>query len=410
MNAILQRLGVYACLAWRISALSVLGFIWFEILLVFFSKMAPRLSYLTMHRSIANDPPCPAPECDFSQFWPAGILARTAHFSALYDPSAFWSVRQDLFFAGVSRIDWIYPPPMLLPAMLISHIPFETAFIVWSLTQAVVAILLLRWARLSWPIIIVTFLSPASLWGLELGQTGFLTNCFFLAGLLMVSRTEWRAGMVLGLLVFKPQAGILAPLALLAGRHNRTLIAAGVLVAFVLLLTTCFVGLTVWAPFFVLGHTAAQAILQASFGIGYQQFGVSVFWMLRSFGLGLPLAYVLQLASALLASGLTWHLWRIEGDKTRRIALTVCLSLLVTPYGFTYDMAAYSAALAMLAAQRGWRVDVLDAFFWLWPGLCPVVVMKTGLLLTPVVVTMAVVRMWGQASPLPMRAAVLPRA
>ena len=131
--------------------------------------------------------------------------------------------------------------------------------------------------------------------------------------------------------------------------------------------------------------------------------------MLRSFGLGLSVAYTVQIVSALIAAGLTWRLWRTEGDATRRVALTVCLSLLVTPYGFTYDMTAYSAVLAMLAAQRGWRIGVSDAFFWLWPGLCPVVVMKTGLLLTPLVVTMAVVRIWGVPH-LPVRAAVLPRA
>ena len=148
---------------------------------------------------------------------------------------------------------------------------------------------------------------------------------------------------------------MLAPVALLAGRHIRAVIAAGVLVVFMLLLIA---GVAVWAPFFVAGRHAAQAILQAPFGIGYQQFGVSVFWMLRSFGLGLSVAYTVQIVSALIAAGLTWRLWRTEGDATRRVALTVCLSLLVTPYGFTYDMTAYSAVLAMLAAQRGWRIRV----------------------------------------------------
>ncbi len=79
------------------------------------------------------------------------------------------------------------------------------------------------------------------------------------------------------------------------------------------------------------------------------------------------------------------------------MALTVCLSLLATPYGFTYDMVAYSLALTMLAEARGWRIDPLDALAWLWPALCPVVVMRTGLLLTPLVVTMVSGRIWWRA-------------
>src|ERR1700730_9610424 len=88
---------------------SMLGLIWCTIFGVFLDKMVPRFGYLTAHRAIANDPPCMAPECNFSKFWPAGLLARSAHYLILYDPSAFWLVRQKLFFLGLSRIDWIYP-------------------------------------------------------------------------------------------------------------------------------------------------------------------------------------------------------------------------------------------------------------------------------------------------------------
>jgi alpha-1,2-mannosyltransferase len=409
MDVVWKRLSAHARLIWPLAIYSVLGFIWCIIFGVFLDKVVPRFRYLTTHSAVANDPPCATPECDFSQFWPAGLLARNAHYLTLYDPSAFWSAQQKLFFVGVGRADWLYPPPMLLPTMLVSYFPFETAFFVWSLAQALAAVWLLRWARLPWAVIIITFISPAALWNFELGQTGLFVNCCFLAGLLMSSRAEWRAGMAIGLLVFKPQAGMLAPVALLAGRHMRAVIAAGLMVVFVLFLTTFFTGIAVWAPFFISGRHAAQAILQAPFGIGYQQFGVSVFWMLRSFGLGLPVAYAVQIVSAFSAASLSWRLWRTEGDAMRRVALTVCLSLLVTPYGFTYDMTAYSAVLVMLVAQRGWRIGVSDAFFWLWPGLCPIVVMKTGLLLTPLVITMAVVRIWGMPH-LPVRAAVLPRA
>jgi len=51
-------------------------------------------------------------------------------------------------------------------------------------------------------------------------------------------------------------------------------------------------------------------------------------------------------------------------------------------------------ALAALAARRGWRIDVLDALLFLWPAFCPIVFMRTGVLLTPAVVAVAAARVF----------------
>jgi hypothetical protein len=143
--------------------------------------------------------------------------------------------------------------------------------------------------------------------------------------------------------------------------------------------------------------------------------GVSVLWMMRSFGLGLGISYAVQCAAAALAAGLIWKLWqRPKFCQTERMALTVFLSLLATPYGYVDDMVAYSIALTMLAQARGWRIDVLDVLLWLWPALCPVIFDKTGILLTPLVIAIAIARTWQRAgmavAHLPRGAAVLPRA
>ena len=68
------------------------------------------------------------------------------------------------------------------------------------------------------------------------------------------------------------------------------------------------------------------------------------------------------------------------------------LALFVAPYGFSADMVGYGVALAVLAQKRGWRVSLLDGLFWLWPGYAPLVTQVTGVLLTPLVVALAVLR------------------
>ncbi len=393
-----DRVKDLATLAWRMAGYAVLLPIWLLVAEVFAAKMLPRLAYLTAGRQMANDSPCGRPECDFSQFWPAGVLARAHQFGALYDPAGFWAARKLLLLPTAGRIDWIYPPPMLLPSMLISNLPFEWAFAAWTVGLTVLTILILRWARLSWPVVIIGLLSPASLWNVELGQVGALMGALLLAALLMAARAPKRAGALAGLLILKPQIALLLPAVFLARRWFAGIIAATITVVAVLLLTLVTLHLDVWRAYLTAGTASAASILRAPFALGYQQFGVSVFWMLRSFGAGPGFSDAAQALATATAMAAAYVLWRRDTtDVPSKAAITICLSLLATPYGFTYDMVAYSLALAMMAQSRNWQIDPLDAILFLWPALCPVVVMRTGLLLTPLVVALAALRTAWQA-------------
>ncbi len=388
------RVRAFAVLACRSVIFALLFWLWANIFWVFLEKTAWRLRYLRSPSDIMNDPPCARPECDFSQFWPAGFLARAHKFVVLYDPTKFLAYRHNLFAMTVSRIDWVYPPPMLLPSAAISFFPFEMAFAIWTLILTSGAILLLRWARIPWGVVGLTLLSPAVLWNLEMGQFSFFASCCFLAGLLMVSRQPRRAGFAFGALLLKPQIAILAPVVLLAKGNLRALATAALVASGVVLMTLIIFGTSVWRTFVQIGGPASRSILQKPFALGYQQFGISSFWMLRSFGLGLEASYICQLLLSLAGIFLCWKLWRSDLDLTIQVEMTVFLSLLVTPYGFTYDLGAYSAVIAMNVVRRGWKPNITDALFWLWPAVCPVIVMFWGLLFTPLVVAAAGWNYW----------------
>jgi hypothetical protein len=157
-------------------------------------------------------------------------LARAHQFTTLYQPAAFLAYRHAVFWPQAERVLWFYPPPTLLPSMAISYLPFEAAFFVWVTGLTLATLLLLRWARLSWAVIGLTLLSPALLWNVELGQLGAISNGLVVAGLLMADQAPWVTGIVLGLLVFKPQSGLLAPIALLARWNFRAIAAAALVV------------------------------------------------------------------------------------------------------------------------------------------------------------------------------------
>ncbi|WP_241763120.1 glycosyltransferase family 87 protein, partial [Acidiphilium sp. PM] len=114
-------------------------------------------------------------------------------------------------------------------------------------------------------------------------------------------------------------------------------------------------GPAIWPAFLRQGMAVAHAHLIAPFPSVYETSGVSVFWMARSLGAPVGLAGLCQGVSALSASVWCWHAWRRkEADPVARAALTVCLTLLVTPYAYANDMTGRfrHGRLARLAARR----------------------------------------------------------
>jgi hypothetical protein len=414
-NSVAGTLRDYGRVASTLLAWPLLGMVWLALLWNFFTVMAPRFARIGA-TAIVNTWPCNAPDCDFSTFWPAGILARTGDFASLYQPALFAAWRQHFLSGAAQRLDWYYPPPALLPAEAISYLPFNLAFAAWTVLQLVIAFLLLRAAGLARGVILLGLLSPAALWNMEMGNIGIFCGACTVAGLLLADQAPFFSGAIISLLLCKPQSGLLAPLALLASRNIRAILAGLAVAALLLGLETAALGPAVWVHFFSTGLAAARLILTAEPPIGAER-GVSVFWMLRGFGFGIAAAYAGQAVVAVIAFGLTWRLWTGRTmDNLDRMACTVFLCLLATPYGYVNDMVAYSIALAALARARGWRIDVLDTALWLWPAICPVVWADFHMLLTPLASGLAAAQIFWRArkqprgADLPRAAAVLPRA
>jgi len=391
-----RRLREYLRIASPLIAYPVLAIAWLALLWNFFSIMAPRAARIGASAAV-NTWPCNAPDCDFSMFWPAGILARGENFATLYQPALFAAWRQHFLSAGAQPLDWFYPPPALLPAAAISYLPFNLAFAAWTILQIAIAFFLLRAAGLSRAVILPSLLSPAALWNMEMGNIGIFCGACTVAGLLLADTAPLRAGAVISLLFCKPQSGLLAPVALLASRNLRAILAGAAVAALLLGLETAVLGASVWTQFFSTGLAAARRTLTADPPIGAER-GVSVFWMLRGFGLGIAASYAGQAIAAMIAIGLTWRLWAGGAmDKLERTACTVFLCLLATPYGYVNDMVAYSIALAALARARFWRIDLLDTALWLWPAICPLIWADFHMLLTPLASGLAAARIFMRA-------------
>jgi len=396
----MKPIGEYWDAAAPLLAGALIILLWLAVLHQFAGAMLPRLNEIGAHPPLPLDRPCDSPQCDFSAFWPAGVLARAHHTATLYDPQRFWDYRRAVLTSQAANTRWIYPPVGLLPSAAISFVPFESAFWVWTAVSLIAAAGLLRGAGLPWSVITVGLLSPAALWNTELGQFGTLMGAALVAGLLLANKAPVRAGSILALLLVKPQYGVLLPVAFAAGRQWRAMVACAIACVALVAATTALTGPDVWRAYITIGMPVAQRFLETPPSMdASHNFGLSVFWMLRSFGAGVGGSYAAQTICSLLALTAAM-IWRRRNLPPLDVTtLVVMLTLLASPYGYTDDMVGFSVVLAARAQRRGWRLGLLDVLFWLWPFACPIITARTGSLLTPVVVALALARAWREAKP-----------
>lgn len=279
------------------------------------------------------------PPIDFFSFWSAARLVLQGNVIAAYgfQPSSFGSL-----------MPMAYPPPFLLLIAPFGLLSFGPAFLTWTILTGAL------YLTASGPGRRMALASPPALSNGLVGQNGFLTAGIFLIGLRFVADRPVVAGLILGLMVIKPQLGLLLPVALVAGRHWSTL-SSGALSSFALLaLASAVFGVEAYVAFIdVLGRYSTLL----NEGRWPWNELASLFAFARWLGVGESAALAMQIAAALTAAGFVWIAWR--GDWEAKIPITAAASLLVSPYLFTYDAVLLVAPLAWLADRKpGWTVAI----------------------------------------------------
>jgi hypothetical protein len=202
------------------------------------------------------------------------------------------------------------------------------------------------------------------------GHNGFLTAALFTGGLLLLAERPIVAGILFGLLAYKPQFGLLIPLVLIAGGHWRAFVSAAVTVALLALAVTLAFGAEVWSAFLASTSFTRSVVLEQG-GTGWHKIQ-SVFSWVRMWGGPVALAYAAQAALALaLAVALGW-LWRSRAAFALKAAALLIGTVLATPYSLDYDLMLLAPAIAFLAVDglsRGfapWEKTILAAL-WILP-------------------------------------------
>jgi hypothetical protein len=165
---------------------------------------------------------------DFTSYWAAARLALAGDAISAFD----WHSLRAASDLGPSPelpiYYWLYPPSFHLLIMPLGFLGFSTALAVFSaigLTVWVAAVRLATADRSATANLALA--APAIAFTLVVGNTSLLwSGCLVLALATLERRREGRAGSIISLLTLKPQLGLLIPVALLCGRHYRTIAVA----------------------------------------------------------------------------------------------------------------------------------------------------------------------------------------
>jgi len=284
---------------------------------------------------------------DFVNVWAAGRLALTGHAAAAYD----WPTHKLIEETAVGRpfdgyFVWPYPPTFLFVATALSLLPYATAYIAWVFGTFVGYLITIRVIVGERTGYLLAAAFPAVLSNFIVGQNGFLTAGLVGGTLVLLEHQPIGAGLLLGLLTFKPHLGLLFPVALAASGRWRAFGAAAVVATLMAVAAWLSFGGVSWQAFFAgLGHSS-QAFLANDLA-DWSKFQTA-FGLTRTLGGSEALAWSVQIAMALTAATAIAALWRSHTAYEIKAAALGVAAMLATPYLYIYDLVILAVPLAFL--------------------------------------------------------------
>ncbi|MFI4973006.1 MAG: glycosyltransferase family 87 protein [Caulobacterales bacterium] len=297
---------------------------------------------------------------DFLPLWTAGGMAWTAP-DQVYDFAAVTRPQTWLLPHLRELRPYPYPPSLLLLLAPLGRLPFWAAYKLWMLLG--VGVFGLAGARLAQRqrglALALMLLTPAAMIAALVGQSVFLICGLVVLAMLELERRPWLAGVLLALAgAIKPQAVVLAPVALLAARQYRAIAGATIAGSLILVVSALAFGPQLWLSW-AGALPRFQALIQAHPRMMERMITPSAFG--GALGLSGPADLVWRGMFVAVAVALAWHGFRVSRDAALRTALLSGGALLMSPYAVHYEFVMLAPAAVAAAVNK------LDDGVW-WPA------------------------------------------
>jgi arabinofuranan 3-O-arabinosyltransferase len=285
---------------------------------------------------------------DFINYWSAPFLAWSGRAADVYDWQAFHAFQHSIVGGHLQFYRYSYPPVMLLLSAPLAALPYLPGLAAWLFASWLAFYRALRLAAPSGAALL-SLATPAFVLNAVGGQNGAWTAALLGGGLTLLERRPAIAGILFGLMAYKPHLAILLPFALAAGRHWRAIAFAGLTAGLLAFASIMLFGIEIWRDYLRNTELLRTMILEDGTGVWHRM--MSVFVMARHGGLDVAHAYALQAIVGLAAAGIVVVVWSRPVAAELRNALLLLGTCLATPYLQDYDLV-FGAFIAAWLVSR----------------------------------------------------------
>ena len=348
---------------------------------------------------------------DWMVYYSAARSFFDGRLAALYDGTTLTAAMNARFAGWLAHPlplhPFLYPPHyllLLLPFGAMGPALGAVLFLLTSFALMAAALSLLSDKQDERLLLVLSaLLSPAAAIAVWLGQNSFLTAALLVGGFALAKRRPLLAGILLGVLTYKPQFWLMVPIALIAARQWRTLAAALGSAALLALTSLVVFGPALWESWLKL-MTAPSALFEHWQTLARLN-GQSLYACAVLVGASPLLADAVQLAGAALAGAAVWRCFRGPFPADLGIAVLLAATVFAAPHIIDYDAVLLCIAAAIFfvhTLRHGADLgdSVIAVALWLSPLINPPSVFPTGLA-TPLLVALFVLRVAKRAAPPP---------
>jgi len=304
---------------------------------------------------------------DFNNFWEPAEKIHAGQSAMVYDTGESQAIVDKYPHALNGRFKaFVYPPQALFLIAPLAYFPHDVALLLWSFLPVILyygmVFMLLKHStlqqedtksrRMAYVVAAVAVL-PFMKASLYSAQSGALLAVFFLAMLHDWNRRPARAGIWLSLMVIKLHMAMLVPFALAVSGRWRTIVAAAVASAVLIVAVTLWLGAGIWTDYLHMAQWFEGFMLSDKMSI---VLALGPYLTLTSSGFPVRFSWGVQAVVSIYMLVTVVGVFR-EKDTNRqdlRFGLLACGMLLATPYGYCYDMPLLAAAILPLFV-RIWR-------------------------------------------------------
>jgi len=275
---------------------------------------------------------------DFINYYSSSALGLQNDLATLFDPAQYQAFQKQYFDApDLSGHSWSYPPHFLFLTRPLSFFPYLLSLTLWSVLGFFAFYKVSKLYTGNTHDALILALTPAVLICIVSGQNGLLSSCLIAAPFAIKNNHPRIAGILLGLLTYKPQLGVLIPLALILMRDWRVILWAGITTLALLGASVGLFGTEPWSRF-IYDVMPYQSFILVEMGPPFSYMVPSVYKSVLLTGGGKNLAIILQLIMSLLLVGLVVWAFLKKCRYDLQLACLFTSILLFSPYLVIYDM------------------------------------------------------------------------